>query len=115
MVVPNIMGRTDDARIVKAKQDIRAMEGALQLYKLDNYNYPSTDGGLEALVNKPADAANWRQDGYIARIPKDPWQRPYLYQNPGQNGPIDIWSYGADGQPGGEGANADIGNWNLDE
>ncbi len=115
VVVPRIMDRPDEARITKAKQDIRALESALNLYKLDNYNYPTTDQGLEALVSQPAgppDAPRWRQ--YVDRIPKDPWQRDYQYLQPGQNGTIDVYSLGADGQLGGEGQNADIGNWNLD-
>lgn len=114
MVVPRIMSRPDEARLVKARQDIRAIETALNFYKLDNFNYPDTDAGLQALVERPADsesARNWK--GYLDRMPKDPWGRPYNYLSPGENGTIDIFSYGADGQPGGADFDADIGNWNL--
>ncbi|MGC9456355.1 MAG: type II secretion system major pseudopilin GspG [Halothiobacillaceae bacterium] len=114
VVVPKIMDRPDDARIAKAKQDIRALESALNMYKLDNLNYPSTDQGLEALVQRPGgspEPRNWRSGGYIDRLPEDPWGRPYQYLSPGQHGDFDIYSLGADGQSGGEGADADIGNW----
>lgn len=117
IVVPKVMDRPDVARITKAKQDIRAMESALNLYKLDNYNYPSTDQGLEALVNKPAgspEPRNWKQGGYLDRLPKDPWGNEYHYLSPGSHGEVDIFSYGADGRPGGDGVSADIGNWALD-
>ncbi len=112
-IVPKIMDRPDAARIAKAKSDIGAIESALSLYRLDNHKYPSTDGGLEALVDKPADAPSWKEDGYLQRLPVDPWGKPYQYLNPGVHGSIDIFSYGADGADGGEGANADIGNWNI--
>ncbi|ACX95008.1 type II secretion system major pseudopilin GspG [Halothiobacillus neapolitanus] len=111
IVVPKIMDRPDDARIAKAKQDIRAIDSALQLYKLDNLTYPTTDQGLEALVKPPANAKNWRQGGYLDRLPIDPWNNPYQYLSPGQHGAFDVYSLGADGQPGGTGADADIGNW----
>ncbi|MFA7094969.1 MAG: type II secretion system major pseudopilin GspG [Gammaproteobacteria bacterium] len=117
IVVPRIMDRPDVARVTKAKQDIRAIESALNLYKLDNFVYPSTDQGVEALVQKPTippEPRNWKEGGYIDRLPKDPWGNPYQYLNPGVRSAIDIFSLGADGQPGGEGINADIGNWNLD-
>ena len=117
IVVPRVMSRPDDARITKAKSDIRAMESALNLYKLDNFVYPSTDQGLEALAQKPGgtpEPRNWKEGGYIDRMPKDPWGGPYQYLSPGVQGIIDIYSLGADGQQGGEGVNADIGNWNLD-
>lgn len=114
LVAPKIMDRPDEARVVRAKSDIQALESTLNIYKLDNYAYPSTDQGLEALVNKPADAPNWKQGGYIKKVPKDPWGRPYLYLSPGVKGPVDIYTLGADGQEGGEGFNADIGNWNLE-
>ncbi len=114
IVVPKIMDRPDDARIAKAKQDIRAIESALQLYKLDNLTYPTTDQGLEALVKPPANAKNWRQGGYLDRLPIDPWNHPYLYLSPGQHGAFDVYSLGADGQPGGTGADVDIGNWQED-
>lgn len=117
MVVPKIMDRPDQARMTKAKQDIRALEGALNLYKLDNYTYPSTDQGLEALVQKPSgepEARNWRKGGYLNGMQKDPWDRPYLYLYPGTHSEVDIYSLGRDGQQGGEGPDADIGNWILD-
>jgi len=114
IIVPRIMDRPDKARIVKAQSDIRSLESALNLYRLDNHNYPTTDQGLESLVQKPADAPSWKEGGYIDRLPKDPWGRPYQYLNPGQHGSIDIFSLGADGQPGGEGKDADIGNWTLE-
>ena len=113
VVVVRVIDKPDEARIVKARQDILALEGALGFYKLDNYAYPSTDEGIEALVDKPASARNWKQNGYVARLPKDPWNTPYQYLNPGVHGVIDIYSLGADKQPGGEGLNADIGNWDL--
>ncbi len=117
LVLPRVMSRPDEARIAKAKQDIRTLEGALNLYKLDNFDYPTTDQGLEALAQKPGappEPRNWKQGGYIDRLPKDPWGEPYQYLNPGVHGAIDIYSLGADRQPGGEGSNADIGNWNLE-
>jgi general secretion pathway protein G len=112
IIVPQIMSRPDQAREVKARQDILSIQNALDLYKLDNGFYPSTDQGLKALVNKPSgspDPKHWRQ--YLKRVPIDPWDNPYLYLNPGQHGEIDIFTYGANGQPGGEGINAEIGNW----
>ncbi|MDO9371391.1 MAG: type II secretion system major pseudopilin GspG [Gammaproteobacteria bacterium] len=117
LVVPRVMNRPDEARIIKAKQDIHALEGALNLYKLDNYDYPTTDQGLEALARKPAtppEPRHWKQGGYIDRLPKDPWGEPYQYLNPGTHGAIDIYTLGVDRQPGGEGNDADIGNWNLE-
>mgnify|MGYP005841427835 CR=1 FL=1 len=117
IVVPRIMDRPDQARVVKARQDIRVMENALKLYKLDNYVYPSTDQGLEALVARPQGepvAKNWKNGGYLDRLPRDPWGNPYQYLNPGEHGQVDIYSFGADGQSGGEGINADIGNWNIE-
>ena len=117
VVVPRIMDRPDEARTIKARQDIRILENALRLYKLDNYYYPSTDQGLEALVEKPLSEPvprKWKEGGYIDRLPKDPWGYPYQYLQPGVQGEIDLFSLGADGNPGGEGINADIGNWNLE-
>ena len=114
IVVPRVMDRPDEARITKAKQDIRAMESALNLYKLDNFVYPTTDQGLESLVAKPSgtpEPRNWQK--YIDRLPKDSWGNNYQFLSPGTKGDIDIFSFGADAQPGGEGANADIGNWDL--
>ena len=113
-VLPRIMDRPDAARIVKAKQDIRTLTSALDLYKLDNFQYPTTDQGLEALTQKPADATRWKQGGYIDRLPNDPWGKPYQYLSPGTQGTIDVFTLGADGQVGGEGSDADIGNWNLE-
>ncbi len=116
-VVPRIMSRPDDARIARAKQDIRAIESALNLYKLDNFYYPSTQQGLEALVNPPSGdppAKNWKSGGYIPRMPKDPWGNPYRYLSPGTHSEIDVFTLGADGRPGGEGPEADMGNWDLD-
>jgi general secretion pathway protein G len=117
IVVPKVMDRPDSARITKAKQDIRALESALNLYKLDNFNYPSTDQGLEALAKKPSGAPeprNWKQGGYIDRMPKDPWGNDYQYMQPGVHGDVDLFSLGADSRPGGDGINADIGNWTLE-
>lgn len=111
VVVPRVMDRPDEARIVRAQQDVQALVTALNLYRLDNFAYPATQDGLQALVKAPPGAANWRQGGYLPSLPKDPWGRDYHYLNPGQRGEIDVWSYGADGRPGGDGANADIGNW----
>ncbi len=115
VVTQTLAGRTDDARIAKAKQDIQAMETALTLFKLDNFRYPTTEQGLRALVEKPADPEirNWREGGYVKRLSKDPWGRDYLYESPGTHGDVDVYTFGADGQAGGEKANADIGNWNL--
>jgi general secretion pathway protein G len=116
VVVPQFLGRVDDARIAKAKQDIQAMETALSLFKLDNFRYPSTEQGLNALVQKPADPEirNYPAGGYLKRLNKDPWGRDYQYAYPGAQGEYDLYTYGADGQSGGEGPDADVGNWNLD-
>jgi len=111
-VVPKLMDRPDEARIVKAKQDIAAIGSALQLYKLDNYNYPTTDQGLEALVTQPSDdpqPKNWKK--LLDTLPIDPWGNPYLYLMPGEHGEFDLYTLGADGMDGGEGVNATIGNW----
>ena len=115
VVVPQFLGRVDDARVAKAKQDIQAMETALTLYKLDNFKFPATEQGLAALATKPADPSlrNWRVGGYLKKVNKDPWNNEYQYVFPGTHGEYDLYSLGADGQPGGEGANADIGNWNI--
>jgi general secretion pathway protein G len=115
MVAPNIIGRVDDAKISKVRLDLQGLEDALVVYRLDNYRYPTTDQGLQALVEKPSgeDLPNWKQGGYIKRLPKDPWNRDYYYLSPGQKGDVDIYSLGADGQPGGEGPDADIGTWDL--
>ena len=109
-VLPRIMDRPDAARIVKAKQDIRTLTSALDLYKLDNFKYPTTDLGLEALTKKPADATRWKEGGYIDRLPNDPWGKPYNYKAPGQHHATsyDLYSFGPDGQ---EGGGDDIDNW----
>lgn len=117
VVAPTLVGRVDTAAVNRAKQDIRGIETALQLYRLDNFRYPSNDLGLEALVNDPGDSAapNWKSGGYLRSVPQDPWNNPYQYRYPGQRGgEYDVWSYGADGQEGGEGTDADIGNWNIE-
>lgn len=113
LVVPNILGNVDTARITAARQDIRGIESALDMYRLDNFSYPTTQQGLEALVTQPADPSirNWRVGGYLKKLPKDPWGNPYQYLFPGTQGEVDVWSMGADGQTGGEGITADIGNW----
>ncbi len=116
LVVPKIMGRPDEARIVAARQDIAAIRQALNLYRLDNQRYPTTEQGLQALVEKPASGpipGNWKAGGYLERLPKDPWGAPYQYLNPGLRGEVDIYSLGADGATGGAGNNADIGSWEL--
>ena len=113
IVVPKVMERPGEARVTRSKNDISGVVTALSLYKLDNFSYPSSAQGLEALVSKPTgqpEASNWKGP-YLDRLPKDPWNRPYLYQQPGQHGEIDVYSYGLDGRPGGEGEAADIGNW----
>lgn len=113
LIVPRIMDRPDQARVVAARNDVRAIEAALNLYRLDNGVYPSTEQGLQALVQKPASGnvpRNWTRP-YLDRLPKDPWQNDYQYLSPGLHGEIDVWSQGSDGQPGGEGYAADIGTW----
>jgi general secretion pathway protein G len=112
IVVPKIISRPDEARVVKAKQDILTIQNALDLYKLDNGIYPSTDQGLQSLVEKPTAPPiprDWKK--YLKSLPTDPWGREYLYLNPGQHGEVDVFTYGAEGQPGGTGINAEIGNW----
>ena len=116
LVVPKLMGRTDDARIAAAKQDIATIMQALKLYKLDNQRYPVTEQGLQALVTKPAsgpEANGWKTGGYLEKLQKDPWGNPYLYLSPGIKGEVDVFSFGADAQPGGAGNDADIGSWDL--
>lgn len=110
---PQLIGRVDQAQIQAAKSDIRNLETALDLYRLDNFTYPTTEQGLEALVTCPNDPnlTNCAPSGYINKKPLDPWKRPYEYLYPGQRGEYDVYSLGADGRPGGEGKNADIGNW----
>jgi general secretion pathway protein G len=117
VVVPKVMSRPAEARVSKVKQDLRATESALKLYKLDNFAYPTTQQGLEALVEKPeglTPGANWKADGYLDRIPEDPWGTPYVYLSPGLKAEFDLYTLGADAAKGGEGENADIGNWQLD-
>ncbi|MCU0762249.1 MAG: type II secretion system major pseudopilin GspG [Hydrogenophaga sp.] len=112
LIVPNVLDRADDARVTAARTDVNNIMQALKLYRLDNQRYPSTDQGLTALVIKPSSGAvppNWRP--YLDKLPNDPWNRPYQYLNPGVRGEIDVLSLGADGQPGGEGRDADIGSW----
>jgi general secretion pathway protein G len=116
LVVPKLMGRTDDARISAARQDIATIMQALKLYRLDNHRYPTTEQGLQALIVKPQSgppATGWKQGGYLDRLPKDPWGTPYQYLAPGIHGEVDVFSYGADGQPGGAGNDADLGSWEL--
>ena len=116
VIVPRLTGKPDEARAVKAQADIRQLESALEMYKLDNFYYPSTQQGLGALVSKPSgdpQPKNWRE-GYINRLPKDPWGNAYQYLNPGIKGEVDIFSLGADQKPGGEGPDADVGNWNIE-
>jgi general secretion pathway protein G len=115
IVAPNVIGRVDDAQVTKAKAEIANIENALKFYRLDNFTYPTTEQGLEALVTKPADPniRNWKQGGYLPSLPNDPWGNAYLYLNPGNNGEIDVYTLGRDGRPGGEGIDADIGNWDL--
>lgn len=112
LVVPRVMSRPDEARVVAARQDIASLMQALKLYKLDNRRYPTTEQGLDALVLKPAGGPvpdNWKP--YVERLPTDPWGQPYQYLNPGINGEVDVMSFGADGRSGGEDFDADIGSW----
>ncbi len=116
LVVPKIISRPDDARVMAARQDIASMMQALRLYKLDTQQYPSTEQGLQALVERPTGnpvPTNWKNGGYLERLPADPWGTPYRYLNPGLYGEIDVFSLGADGQNGGEENAADIGSWML--
>ncbi len=114
VVVPNIMSRPEEARIAKARQDVRALETALDLYKLDNFAYPTTDQGLEALVSKPTIPPipkKYRKEAYLKKVPQDPWGNDYQYLSPGEHGAIDVYSLGPDGVP----SEDDIGNWNLED
>ena len=114
LVVPRLLSRPDEARIVAAKQDIAVIGQALKLYRLDNQRYPTSEQGLRSLTSKPEIAPvppNWKAGGYIERLPKDPWGNAYVYVSPGLHGEIDVMSFGADGKPGGEGNDADIGSW----
>ena len=113
IVAPNVIGRVDDAQLTKARAEISNIENAMKFYRLDNFAYPTTEQGIQALVTKPNDpnVRNWKPGGYMDRVPKDPWGNPYQYLNTGNNGEIDIYTLGRDGRPGGEGLDGDIGNW----
>lgn len=116
LVVPKLMGRTDDARVAAARQDIATVMQGLKLYRLDNQRYPTTEQGLQALIIKPTSGPisnGWKTGGYLDKLPKDPWGNPYQFLSPGIKGEVDVFSYGADGQPGGAGNDADIGSWEL--
>lgn len=116
LVVPRVLDRPDEARIVAAKSDVAAIMQALKLYRLDNQRYPTADQGLAALVAKPATEPlppNWKPNGYLDKLRNDPWGRPYQYLNPGLKGEVDVYSLGADGKRGGTGADADVGSWDL--
>ena len=112
LIVPNVLDRADDARVTAARTDVNNLMQALKLYKLDNQRYPTGEQGLQALIAKPTAMPvppNWKP--YLEKLPNDPWGRPYQYLNPGVKGEIDVMSFGADGQPGGDGKNADVGSW----
>jgi len=114
LIVPQIMSKPDEARVIAAKQDINSIVQALKLYRLDIGRYPTTEQGLSALVAKPTTEPipqNWKPNGYVDRLPKDPWGFAYQYSNPGTRGEIDVFSLGADNKPGGTGFDADLGNW----
>ena len=116
LIVPKVMSRPDEARVVAARQDIASLLQALKLYRLDNLRYPTTEQGLAALVTRPTIPPvppNWKPGGYLERLPRDPWGNPYQYLSPGLRGEVDVFSFGADGTAGGEGFDADIGSWNL--
>ena len=116
LVVPKVMSRPDEARLVAAKQDIASLQQALKLYRLDNFVYPTTEQGLQALVSKPTSPPvppNWKGGGYLDRLPKDPWGSPYQYLSPGVHGEVDVFSFGADRESGGEGDGTDVGSWML--
>jgi general secretion pathway protein G len=116
LVVPRVLERPDEARVIAAKIDIAAILAALKLYRLDNQRYPTGEQGLAALIARPTQPPippNWKPNGYLERLPKDPWGQPYQYLNPGLRGEIDVYSFGADGQPGGTGIDADVGSWDL--
>ena len=116
LVVPKLIGRTEEAKKTQSRVQIRSVEQALELFKLDNGFFPTTDQGLEALVRMPDSGRspkNYRKGGYLDRVPKDPWGNAYVYVSPGSNGDYDISSYGADGAPGGEGEDADINSWEI--
>jgi len=117
VVAPTVLNSADDARVQKVQADFKSIETALKIYRLDNYTYPTTEQGLVALVEPTTlepEPRNFKQGGYLSEVPVDPWGRPYLYLSPGENGQVDIYSLGADGLPGGDAQNADIGNWKGD-
>lgn len=114
LVVPKLLNRTGESRVTAAKVDISTLMQALKLYKLDNQRYPTTEQGLNALIAKPTSgpsASGWKSGGYIEKLPKDPWGNPYQYLSPGVRGEVDVFSLGADGQPGGTADDADVGSW----
>jgi general secretion pathway protein G len=116
VIVPSVINKVDEARVAKAKSDIQGLETALTMFRLDNSKYPTTDQGLQSLVQQPTDPSirHWRIGGYLQRVSKDPWGADYQYVYPGTHGKeYDLYTLGADGQPGGDGINADIGNWNI--
>ena len=118
VVAPTVLNRADEARVQKSQADFKAIETALKIYKLDNYVYPTTEQGLEALLEASSldpEPRNFKEDGYLSELPIDPWGNPYLYLSPGENGAVDIYTLGADGLSGGDGQNADIGNWKAPE
>jgi len=117
IIVPKIMKRPEEARRTKAIMDVKAIETALNLYRLDNGNYPSTEQGLDALVTKPTTGVipkSWKEEGYLDKVPKDPWGNSFVYLSPGLHKEFDLESFGADGVDGGEGKDADVENWNID-
>ncbi|NKB76379.1 MAG: type II secretion system protein GspG [Gammaproteobacteria bacterium] len=115
LILPRVLGRQEQAFVTKATSDIQSLTNALKLYKLDNYKYPTTDIGLEALVTDPgSEAQSWKEGGYIDRLPKDPWGGDYQYLSPGEHGAFDLWSLGSDGVLGGLGSDEDITNWKAD-
>jgi len=118
LVAPKLVGRTDEARVTAAKAQMKNIESALELYKLDNGVYPTTEQGLEALVIEPTTTPqpiNWKKGGYMPKVPLDPWKRPYIYLSPGIRSPeYDLMTYGADGEPGGEGTSLDLNSQDLD-
>ncbi len=118
VVAPTVLNRADEARVQKTQADFKAIETALKIYRLDNYVYPTTEQGLQALVEKSTldpEPRNFKQGGYLPELPIDPWGRPYLYLSPGEHGEVDLYSLGADGLSGGEGQNADLGNWRKED
>jgi general secretion pathway protein G len=118
VIVPSVISKVDEARVTKAKADIQSLETALTMFRLDNSKYPTTDQGLQALMVQPTDPSirHWRPGGYLQHVSKDPWGADYQYVYPGTHGrEYDLFTLGADGQPGGDGTNADIGNWNIQD